>query len=340
MSRKRIIVICPGRGSYTRDTINYLQQNGNVAKKHINWMDSQRKKKGRPSLIELDSQDFRSKTHMIGENASALIYACSLADFMNIDTNKFEVVSILGNSMGWYTSLVLSGAIKLDDGFHLIDTMGSMMRNKIIGAQLIYPIFNESWQIDQKIYEMVLSKIRQAGAYISIRLGGYIVVGGKKEALRVLSNKLPIKEKYPLIIPYHGAFHTPLLESISKSIIEIIDPSIFDRPSIPLIDGRGKIWSPYSTNPSVLMDYTFGHQVLKTFDFTSSVTVALKEFCPDLVVLLGPGNSLGGVVGQILIENHWIGLKSKTDFSNLQGTDPFMLSLGIPEQREMLSKIS
>ena len=63
---------------------------------------------------------------------------------------------------------------------------------------------------------------------------------------------------------------------------------------IPLIDGRGKIWSPYSSGPADIMHYTLNHQVQKTFDFTSSVTVALKEYAPDNLLLLGPGNSLGG----------------------------------------------
>ena len=66
--------------------------------------------------------------------------------------------------------------------------------------------------------------------------------------------------------------------------------------------------------------------------------MALKEFCPDLLVLLGPGNSLGGVVGQILIDNKWKGLESKKDFLDLQASDPFMLSVGIPEQRKILKK--
>ena len=338
MSKKRIAVICPGRGSYTRDTINYLQQNSNPAKEHVKWMDEKRKDQERPSLTKLDSQPFRTKTHMVGENASALIYACSLADFMSMDTDQYEVVSVLGNSMGWYTSLALSGAITLKDGFYLIDTMGSMMKDEIIGAQLIYPITDENWKIDQKTHEMVLSKVRESGSFISIKLGGYIVVGGEKKELQKLSKDLPTQEKYPLVIPYHAAFHTPLLESISRSAIDIIDPSIFNRPSIPLIDGRGKIWSTYSTNPRGLRDYTLDHQVLNTFDFTSSVTVALKEFCPDLLVLLGPGNSLGGVVGQILIDNKWKGLESKKDFLDLQASDPFMLSVGIPEQRKILKK--
>ena len=45
----------------------------------------------------------------------------------------------------------------------------------------------------------------------------------------------------------------------------------------------------YASDPNQIMEYTLGHQVQNTFDFTSSVTVALKEFCPDKVLLLGQG---------------------------------------------------
>ena len=336
MNKKRIIIICPGRGSYTRDTANYLFQYGNKAQGHINWMDNQRIKNGKTSLTELDSQPFKAKNHMVGENASSLIYACSLADFLLIDKEKYKIVAITGNSMGWYTSLVISGAIKIENGLHLIEIMGSMMKDGLIGGQLIYPITKDNWQIDNDLYQIVLEEIQKTGAYLSIKLGGYLVIGGRESALKVLSKKLPRIEKYPFIIPYHAAFHTPLLKSISNSALDLIDPSIFMKPSIPLVDGRGKIWSPFSTDPIALMDYTLKHQVLNTYNFSSSISVALKEFCPDKLLLLGPGNSLGGPVGQIIIENNWLGLKSKKDFTKLQAVDPYILSLGIPEQRALL----
>ena len=94
------------------------------------------------------------------------------------------------------------------------------------------------------------------------------------------------------------------------------------------MDGRGFIWSPYSTNTERLYHYTLKNQVLETYDFTTSLTVALKELAPDKVMLLGPGNSLGGIVGQILIKNKWKGISSKADFQNLQETNPFLNSMG------------
>ena len=98
MSKKRIVVICPGRGSYTRETSNYLKEYGDFAIKSIQWMNEQRENQGLLSLTTLDSQNFKARTHMVGENASALIYACSLSDFMSIDREKYDIVSVLGNS--------------------------------------------------------------------------------------------------------------------------------------------------------------------------------------------------------------------------------------------------
>ena len=90
------------------------------------------------------------------------------------------------------------------------------------------------------------------------------------------------------------------------------------------------------TNVSDLYSYTLTYQVIKKYDFSSSVSVALKEFCPDHLVLLGPGNSLGGPVAQILINQQWNGLKSKQDFLDTQKNNPFVVSMGIEEQKNLV----
>ena len=101
MNKQRVIIVCPGRGSYTRDTKGYLKKYGGTATEYIQWMNEKRLNDNYESLTRLDSMPFRSKIHMIGENASPLIYACSLSDFLSIDQTKYDVVSIVGNSMGW-----------------------------------------------------------------------------------------------------------------------------------------------------------------------------------------------------------------------------------------------
>ena len=73
MSRTRIVVVAPGRGTYTRETSGYLNKYGKIAKPHIKWMDNIRLEKGYKSLTDLDSLPFKTKIHMLGENASTLI---------------------------------------------------------------------------------------------------------------------------------------------------------------------------------------------------------------------------------------------------------------------------
>ncbi len=336
MAKDRIVVICPGRGTYTRETSGYLKSFGKPAKDHISFMDQKRHNAGQTSLTDLDSQPFKAKIHMAGENASTLIYACSLSDFLSIDREKYEIVAITGNSMGWYIALALSGSLSFENGYHLIDTMGSMMKDGMIGGQIIYPITDENWIIDYSKKNMVLKAIEKAGAYISITLGGYLVIGGDRKALDLLLKSLPTIEQYPFQIPYHAAFHTPMLDDISEKALSLLPKSMFEKPAIHLVDGRGQIWTPFSTNTNELYQYTLRHQVSQAFHFSSAVTVALKEFCPDKLVLLGPGNTLGGAIGQILVKNGWFDIDSKNSFSQRQKSDPFLISMGIEDQRKLV----
>ena len=247
MAKDRIVVICPGRGAYTRETSGDLASFGASAKNQIAYMDEKRKLAGEPTISDLDSMQFRAKIHMAGEHASPLIYACSLADFISIDQNKYEVVAITGNSMGWYSALALSGALTHENAYALIDTMGSMMKGGIMGGQIIYSLVDDNWHIDDAKKEIVLTEIKNVGAHVSIFLGGYLVIGGEQSALDTLLKTLPAKDNYPFQLPFHAAFHTPLLESISRKAFGLLPQSIFQKPVVPLVDGRGKIWSPFST---------------------------------------------------------------------------------------------
>ena len=336
MTKERIVIICPGRGTYTRDTSGYLATFGTSAKNQIAYMDDQRKLVGNSTLTELDSKPFRAKIHMSGEHASPLIYACSLSDFLSIDQEKYEIVAITGNSMGWYSALALSGALNHENAYSLISTMGSMMKEGTIGGQIIYSVVDENWHVDESEKEEVLTEIKNINAHVSIYLGGYLVIGGEQSALDILLKKLPAKDNYPFQLPFHAAFHTPLLDSISKKAYELLPQSIFQKPSVSLVDGRGHIWSPYSTETVDLYNYTLGHQVTNVYDFFTAITVAIKEFCPDKLVLLGPGNTLGGSIGQIMIENNWLDMDSKSAFSSLQKENPYLISMGMEEQRKLV----
>ena len=336
-NKKRIIVVCPGRGSYSEETSGYLKKESKIVKEQIKFIDQKRVELNEPTVTELDKMPFKKTLHMKGENASILIYSCSLKDFYSINNSSTEIVAIAGNSMGWYSALSFSGALNQLNSFKVIQTMGSMMKENIIGGQIIYPIINESWVIDEKINNQVMELIEEVGAHVSIHYGGYLVIGGAQESLDSLLKTLPPVKHYPYQLPYHGAFHTPLLKEISKKAKKLLNEKIIQKPIIPLIDGNGRIWLPWSTDRKELWHYTFESQVLKTFDFSTCIKVAIKEFCPDHLVLLGPGNSLGGAVAQTLIKHKWNDIDSKEKFLKKQNELPYLISMDLHSQRRLIA---
>jgi hypothetical protein len=63
------------------------------------------------------------------------------------------------------------------------------------------------------------------------------------------------------------------------------------------------------------------------------VEVVLKEFAPDVLIIPGPGSTLGAPVAQELIKQDWLGIGSKSDFIARQSEDPFVLAMGLEAQR-------
>ena len=55
-------------------------------------------------------------------------------------------------------------------------------------------------------------------------------------------------------------------------------------------------------------------------------------------MVLGPGNTLGGAIAQILIENSWNNITSKEVFQTSQQDNPFLVSMSLLDQREIVLK--
>lgn len=343
MTKEKALVICPGRGSYQSGELGYFNKYHADKTDFIKSLDDLRAKKGQTLISALDQEKrFTLARHTNGENASLLIYACAIADFMTINQDRYEIVAVAGNSMGWYLSLACAGALNLNHGAELVNTMGTLMHNQGIGGQLIYPLVDDKWKHDPNKVAIIDDLILKAWAlgyevFVSIRLGGLCVLAGDQKGLAFLKEQLPAIDRYPMTLSHHSAFHSPLQDHIIPEAQNALPISMFHQPSIPMIDGNGFIWSPGASDIQSLYQYTLGTQINATYDFTRSVGVGLKEFCPDKVIVLGPGTTMGPPVAQTLIDLAWLSLKDKASFKKQQKKDPFVLSMGLDEQRELVT---
>lgn len=340
--KKSAVVIFPGRGTYGKEELGYLSQFSGANDALIAQVDEWRREHGRTPVFELDNaKAYSAKTHASSINASALIYACAQSDFAAIDRDKFDIVAACGNSLGWYLTLAATGGTT--NGIRLVDTMGALMEEKANGGQLIYPFVDEDWRPsrtnEKAIGEALHNGKTEGQAFLSIRLGGMAVLAGNEAGMAAMEKSLPpVEGRYPFRLARHSAFHTPLLSHVSKAAFDTMPVDLFATPDIPIIDGRGKIWTPGATDPRALYQYTLGEQIYQTYDFSKSIEVAAKEFAPDCLILAGPGSTLGAPIAQELIAHKWQGLTSKAEFAARQKRDPFLIAMGRDDQRAQAVK--
>jgi acyl transferase domain-containing protein len=338
---KTAVVVCPGRGVYNKSELGYLARHHADKSDLFQRFDRERRRLGQATLAELDgAKAYSNAIHTRGDNASALIFAATLADLLSIDKKAIEVVAVTGNSMGWYSALACAGALSPEAGFQVANTMGALMQESLIGGQMIYPFVGEDWSPapDRKasLLALVGEIARRPGCELalSIDLGGMLVVGGDEAGLAAFAASVPPTQgRFPLRLANHAAFHTRLQSPVAAKGRERLALELFASPRLPLVDGRGAIWQPQATPTQALWDYTLGRQVVETYDFTKAIQVAAREFAPDVFIVTGPGATLGGAVAQALILADWRGMKSKNDFQDAQRTAPVLIAMGMEDQR-------
>lgn len=320
---RRIAVLCPGRGSYTESSL------GSLPERHP-WVaraDELRAEYGLEPLSALDrAQRFSQKLHLRPANASALIWLVALLDAAEA-LERGRCVAVAGNSLGWYVALAVAEALDFDDGFRLVQEMALLQEELRGGGQVIYPLVDAEWRPDEVRREAVRAALAAAPgeAFPSIALGGYAVLAGSDAGVSHLLRTLPPVElgrnRYPLKLLHHGPYHTPLAAPVAERAQERLARLAWRRPRFHLVDGRGVRFSPWSTDLDALREATLRRQVVAPYDFTLSVRIVLRELAPDELVLPGPGNTLGGVCGQILALEGWRGVRTRADFEALQASE-------------------
>jgi [acyl-carrier-protein] S-malonyltransferase len=333
VTRLRALIVCPGRGSYGRAQLGSLP----VGDPIVGVLDRFRAGLGRPTISALDrAPEYTPHLHVAGEHASLLTFACTAVDLAALDRDKVDIVGVTGNSMGFYTALHAAGALDLDGAARLVETLGHYQAGNVIGGQLLYPLVGDDWR--PAPYAAALdAALAHPGVHVSIRLGGTIVLGADADGLAHARRVLPPIERggvrYPAQLPLHSAFHTPLMAQAAVRARGALADLPIRSPAITLIGGDGVVHRPWA-RPAALWAYTLGPQLVEPFDFERAIATALGELGPDVIVLPGPGDSLGSAIAQVLIAQRWRGLGDRAGFVAMQASDrPILLAMQRPAQR-------
>ena len=323
MTKPVAVLLCPGRGSYTRTELGTIKHalHDDALRLALAEADGARGREKRPTISELDAAStFRPGLHLEGRNAAELIYFATMALLPGL-LERYEIVAVAGNSLGWYTALATSGALDVANGARLVRGMAKL-QELAKGGQILTTTVGDDWRTDPELVRGVADSLTATNArgedhFVahSIRLGGHEVLAGTETGVTHLLTLLPKvksgEREFPFRLAGHGPFHTPICAEVSDAAHNALGELNVDMPRVHLIDGRGDVHTPWSSDPHELLDYTFGDQVTTTFDFSAAVRTALREFNPDVLLCAGPGTSLRAPVGHVVIREGYRGVRDR-----------------------------
>lgn len=330
----RAAVAFPGRGSYGPGSL------GSLPADHP-WViraDDLRARAGLPSLSEIDAADrFSPALHLRATNAWPLTFLASLLDAERI-ADDHEVVVVVASSIGWYTALAASGALEFGDAFRLVQAMALAAEEPLddagTAAELVYPLIDDAWERDEARSGLIDAAVAEAGggATRALELGSFSVIAGSAGAVDQVGAALPPVtmggRSYPLRLASADAWHTPLRARAAAGAAARLGDLRWERPKVAIVDGHGQRYTPLSTDPTHLAGQSLVGHAESPYDFARAFRVALREYAPDVILLPGPGATLGAACAQLIVAEGYRGIRSRTELEAVQaGPSPVLLSM-------------
>ncbi|MGR3317297.1 MAG: ACP S-malonyltransferase [Candidatus Anammoxibacter sp.] len=209
----------------------------------------------------------------------------------NHDVDCFAVA---GLSLGEYTALVFSGAIKFEDAIKLVHKRGEYMEDaceEFPGGMLTI------MGLDDEIIEEICRDVQWAGAIspANYNYPGQVVVSGENEALKEAA-KVATERGANMVIPLNvsGAFHSSLMASASKKLEEALNNVPISKARIPVatnVDGR------YISEPDEIKE-TLIKQLTSPVLWSHSVQNLIRDGVEEFYGI-GPGRVIVGILKRI-----------------------------------------
>ncbi|HEN0374718.1 TPA: ACP S-malonyltransferase [Streptococcus agalactiae] len=219
---------------------------------------------------------------------------------------------VAGLSLGEYSALVASGAIRFEDAVVLVARRGQLMEAAApAGSGKMVAVLNA----DRQIIEDACKKASQFGIVSPANYNApkQIVIGGESIAVNAAVEELKqqgVKRLIPLNVS--GPFHTALLKPASQKLSDVLDKVHFSVSEIPVIGNTEAQIMKKDDIKSLL-----ARQVMEPVRFDESIET-MKKMGMTQVVEIGPGKVLSGFLKKIDSSLSVYSVEDKIGFNNLK----------------------
>ncbi|HGD2737574.1 ACP S-malonyltransferase [Streptococcus agalactiae] len=219
---------------------------------------------------------------------------------------------VAGLSLGEYSALVASGAIRFEDAVVLVARRGQLMEAAApAGSGKMVAVLNA----DRQIIEDACKKASQFGIVspANYNTPKQIVIGGESIAVNAAVEELKqqgVKRLIPLNVS--GPFHNALLKPASQKLSDVLDKVHFSVSEIPVIGNTEAQIMKKDDIKSLL-----ARQVMEPVRFDESIET-MKKMGMTQVVEIGPGKVLSGFLKKIDSSLSVHSVEDKIGFNNLK----------------------
>ena len=200
-----------------------------------------------------------------------------------------------GHSLGEFSALVASGALRFEDGLKLVYARAMAMQK---ACELKPSTMAAIIGLPDEQVEAVCQEVSTEESVVvpaNYNSPGQLVISGDIEAVEKACEKLKeMGAKRALVLKVGGAFHSPLMQPAKEELEEAIMKTEFHTPACPVyqnVDGKAH------TDAGEIKQNLIA-QLTAPVRWTSEVNAMIADGATDFVEC-GPGKALQGMIAKI-----------------------------------------
>ena len=241
-------------------------------------------------LWKLTSSDDNNQLSSTKYTQPAMLVAGIASWNHYIDNFDIKPTYMAGHSLGEYTALVCSGAIKFMDALSIVKTRAELMQNAvpedegamaaIIGLE------------DKKVIELCDQyKGNNVVDAVNFNAPGQVVIAGEKKGIdKIIESAKDFGARRALLLNVSVPSHCSLMDSVASELKEQLNSIKINETKIPVINN---LEASVYKNASHILD-GLSNQVRKPVKWTQIVQYLVKQNI-NIHIEFGPGGVLTGL---------------------------------------------
>ena len=245
------------------------------------------------------------------ENTQPAILTVSYSIF-SLMKNEFDIKTFkyfAGHSLGEYSALVCSEALKFSDALYLLHERGKSMQEAVpVGQGSMVAVLGIKSEELNNLLNSQKNDIKGICEIANDNAEGQIILSGQKNSINDFKEILKEKKIKTIPLKVSAPFHCSLMKPAAEKMKDKINNITFNKPIFPIINN---VTATEETRPEIIQKLLI-QQIYSTVRWRESLIYMAKSNVTSFVEI-GPGKALTGMVKRTIKNANCFSINSIAD---------------------------